>query len=777
MFRLIVRGVVQGVGFRPFVYRLATSMGLKGYVKNTGDGTVEILIDRDVEEFVERLKREKPPIAQVSDVRVEKVERKLFNTFFIEKSGGKRDELSLPPPDVAVCEKCLKELFDPDDRRYRYPFISCTDCGPRFCIAVSLPYDRENTTLGEFPLCEECRKEYDNVEDRRYFAQSIACGKCGPDYRLMDRQKIISRGYEAIKETAKLLDSGYVIAIKGLGGFHMASVTDDELVFKLRKLLGREQQPFALMARDIESIKRVAKVSDLEEKELKSFVRPITILKKREKDSFYAVAPKLDTIGVMLPYAPIHHLLFQNLKADFLVMTSANLPGEPMFIDDSVFELPIDFALTHNLRISNRVDDSVVKVINGRRMIIRRSRGFVPNAFFLDSKLTCIALGAELYNSISMLKDGQVIQSQYIGNTANFKTFNEFFKQAFSFFKSFLKMEKIDAIFCDLHPLYNTSSFAEKISKELSSRLIRIQHHFAHGMSVMAERNLEKAVSISVDGVGYGFDGSVWGGEVLLIDFEKMRFDRIGRLEEFKLLGGDLAARYPLRILFSLIFEQLGDYGILERYEKYLRDNESFEIFARQFEREINVFKATSMGRMLDAMASMLEICMERTYEGEPAMKLEALARDLNPESNPDVKSDMKPDIENVKPRIELVREESSFPPFVENDEVKIGKREVAVLKTKAFFADCLERYLEGESRKKIASEFVQYLAKGLAEIAAREKLPIVLSGGVAYNELFTSEVEKSVKEKGLEFYTNETTAAGDNGISFGQIYLAKFLE
>ncbi len=763
MYRLTVKGIVQGVGFRPFVYRLAKAMGLKGYIKNTGDGTVEILIDGDLEEFIYRLKNERPPVAVVESVRVEEVKEKPPEEFVIEKSGGSRKELSLPPPDVATCDACLKELFNPEDRRYLYPFISCTDCGPRFSIAFRLPYDRENTTLADFPLCKDCEKEYWNVEDRRYYAQSIACRKCGPDYELVSGKKIKKR-LDGIINAAKLIDSGKIVAVKGLGGYHIACATDDEVVWRLRKILNRPQQPFAVMARDMNAVKKVARVSEEEEKEMLNYIRPITVLKKRNASSFFAVAPKLDTIGIMLPYAPLHYILFRFLKADFIVLTSANMPGEPMYIDDGIFNLPIDAVLRHNLKIANRVDDSVIKFVGRHRMIIRRSRGFVPKTFSLDTDIKAIALGAELYNSIAMLKDGKIVLSQYIGNTANFRTYNEFFKSAVDFFKSFLRMDGIDAVFCDMHPLYNTSRFAEELAERENARLVKVQHHFAHGMSVMAEKRMDKAVAIAVDGVGYGFDGSIWGGEVLLIDFEKQKFQRIGRLETLELLGGDLAVKYPLRLLFSAVYGEKKDYSPLEPYRKYLRKGESFELFAKQMDEGIAIAKASSAGRFLDACSAMLELCFERTYEGEPAMKLEACIEESEA-------------LSYYRPEIKRVEEYAVYRSPADGN---MSKAEVSVIGIREIICDALERYMAGESKGVIAYQLIDCLAKSLAEVAgkaAKRMGYVVMSGGVAFNSYLTPLVERYLAENNIELYLNEGVAAGDNGISLGQIYMAKYLE
>ncbi|RLI80373.1 carbamoyltransferase HypF [Archaeoglobales archaeon] len=767
MYRLTVKGIVQGVGFRPFIYRLAKSMNLKGYVKNTGDGTVEIVIDKSLEEFLTRLKNEKPPISQIDDIKVEEIQKITYNDFVIEESSGRGEELSLPPPDVALCEKCLEEVFDVKNRRHMYPFISCTDCGARFTVAIRLPYDRYNTTFNDFLLCKECEKEYWNVEDRRYYAQSIACGVCGPNYEFVYDGGVI-KGLDGIKVAAKFVDDNKIVAIKGLGGFHIACKTNDKVILRLRKLLNRPQQPFAVMVRDIDTLKRIAFVSGGEERELQSHVRPIVVLRKRENKEFEAVAPKLNTIGVMLPYTALHHILFHFMDADFVVMTSANLPGEPMYIDDGIFNMKLDGYLRHNLKIHNRCDDSVVKFVGKRRMIIRRSRGFVPKTIQINSNYTAIAFGAELYNSMGILKDKKAILSQYIGNTANFQTFNEFFKRAVEFFKNFVNLSKIDYVICDLHPFYNTTNFAERFSEKVNANLIKIQHHFAHALSVMAEKKLNKAVAITVDGVGYGLDGNIWGGEVLLVDFDKNVFQRIGRLEYIKLLGGDLAVNFPLRTLFSIVYGYKREYDCLSRYERYLNENESFELFAKQYERNLAVIKASSAGRVLDAVAALLEVCFERTYEGEPAMKLEAIAEC----SDKFPKSSSKPS-SAYKPIIDEVREKAKYSMF--GDEPKHGN--VKVLRISPIVCDALEKYDDGECGKdKIALDVIEYLADGLSTIAIntakKYDLPVVLSGGVAYNSIFTPRVEKNVKNAGVEFYTNELVAAGDNGICLGQLYL-----
>ncbi len=744
MFRLVVTGRVQGVGFRPFVYRLARSMELKGYVKNAGDGTVEIVIDRNHEEFIERLEREKPPMAFIERIVIEKCDGD-FQSFNIIQSGGKSGFFSLPPPDFAICEKCSQEIFNPENRRYLYSFTTCTDCGQRFSVSERLPFDRKNTTLGKFPLCRECMEEYTTPEDRRYFAQSITCPVCGPEYRL---HPLDLSGKDAIKSAAELLEIGKIVAIKGIGGFHIACIVEDDTVARLRKILGRPQQPFAVMVRDISAAERYAEIGSAERKELESFVRPIVVLKKRKE--LFQVAPDLDTIGIMLPYTALHMILFSFLECDALVMTSANLPGEPMAIEWP--EIDCDAVLHHNLRIHNRVDDSVLKIVNGRRMIIRRSRGFVPYPIGLDAELTAVSLGAELYNSIGILKDRKAILSQYIGNTANFKTYSSFFKKAVDFWLDYLDV-KPEIIVCDAHPLYNTSRYAEELSEKLDTDLLRIQHHLAHALSVMAEKRIERAIAITVDGAGYGYDGTVWGGEVLVVDVRERIFERVGRLERIKLLGGDMAVHYPLRTLFSIIYSAEKSWDMLESYKKYLRKNENFEILERQYRRNINVALASSAGRYMDAISAMLEVCFERTYEGEPAMKVEGIT---------------KKGKQIYLPEIESSYELRSF----SFDGSEKSRGEVRVIKYDHIFSDSLKRYLSGEDRRVVAWRLIDYLASSFAEIVKDYDLPVVLSGGVAFNTHFSQSLSRKVT-----YHTNEHVPAGDNGIALGQLYSLMCLE
>ncbi len=768
MYRIIIKGVVQGVGFRPAVYRIASNLGLKGYVRNIGNGEVEVVVDKWPERFVEILKANAPALARIKSVHVERFDSgHKYNDFSIVKSDeGKMDgEISLPPVDSAICNDCLRELMDEKDRRYEYAFISCTACGPRFTVFNEFPFDRKNTTFCKFKLCEDCEREYNDIESRRYYAQTIACQRCGPDYTLISNDTH-TKGTSAVMLAAKMIDEGGILGVKGWGGYHIACVTDDDVVRGLRTILKRPQQPFALMARDINAIKRVAHVNTPEEKALISFQRPIVVLKKKRSDSFYEVSPGLDTLGIMLPYAPLHHLLFKYMKADFIVMTSANMPGEPMFIDEGIMDgIKLDGYLVHNLKIASRCDDSVVKILNNKQVFIRRSRGYVPKEISINTKKDVIAVGAELYNSICVVKNGKAIMSQYVGDTSKFTTYNDFFKNVVGFFIRVLK-PKIKAAICDMHPLYNTSNFARELSTREGIALYEVQHHFAHAMSVMAERDMTRAVAIVCDGAGYGFDGNVWGGEVLLLDFDANNFKRVGHIENFELIGGDLATRYPLRVLFSILRKTKHYETLADLYSRYLRKGESFQILEKQLENDIGVVKSSSAGRYMDAISAMLKLCFHRTYEGEPAMKLESVAK--------------KCEID-AKPQVKRAEETSIFSHVYKNDDFTVRKSDVHVLEISGFVGNLFERLLESESDvSKIAYQAIVYLADGLTEIASKVAkkydMPVVLSGGVMVNRYFVERAIKNLKNKNIDVILNELVAPGDNGISLGQAYLARFV-
>lgn len=702
MLKLQVHGVVQAVGFRPFVHRTAVKNNLKGYIANVGDH-VEIAVEGDpenIEQFLKDLQEKKPSISEIDRIQTEILPDQNFKTFKVIKSQKKIDGESIIPPDIAVCDECLQELFSPSDRRYLYPFINCTHCGPRFTIIEEMPYDREKTSMKAFPMCAFCREQYTDIANRRYHAEPVCCPEEGPHYSM------------SIKEAAHLLDKGKIVAVKGLGGFHIACTIDDSVVLRLRTLLNRAEQPFALMARDLPSVREIAYTSEAEEELLLSWMRPIVVLRKR--NPLQSVAPSLHTVGIMLPYAPVHHLLFHYCKVPVLVMTSANFPGNPMLIDNELAQKELPFAnafLTHNLQIVNRCDDSVIR--NG--LFIRRSRGFVPRGIPISHKGTVLAVGGELNNTFCIAKGGKAFLSQHIGDTTHYDTLL-FQKEAISHFMNLLTIDWSDfeIIFCDLHPHYNTRKQAEEFSKQYSIPLQCVQHHFAHAYGLMAEHQKEMLV-ITADGAGYGLDGNVWGGEVL------SREERLGHLEYVPMLGGDLATKYPERMLLSYLEHEIPG-------RKYFKEEQ--EILLNQLRKERTLTSST--GRFLDAVAVLTGVCYERTYEGEPAMKLESLA---------------------------VTGEDLGIPMEVEGDTIMVRDYVKSISEVQA-------------PKKDIAKTTHVAVAKAYIELIGGLdiQLPLGFSGGVAYNEIIAAVLRKEALKGGREFYVHKLVPPGDGGTSFGQV-------
>ncbi|AFK22452.1 carbamoyltransferase HypF [Pyrococcus sp. ST04] len=754
-YKIHVQGIVQAVGFRPFVYRIAHAHNLRGYVRNLGDAGVEIVVEgkeEDIKAFLSDLYNKKPPLAKIERVERREIEPQGFDRFYIEKSSnesrGEGD--SIIPPDIAICEDCLRELFDPNDKRFMYPFIVCTNCGPRFTIIEDLPYDRENTAMREFPMCDFCRSEYEDPLNRRYHAEPVACPTCGPSYRLYTNtgEEIIG---DPLRKAAKFIDRGYIVAIKGIGGIHLAcDARREDVIAELRKRLFRPQKPFAIMAKDLETIRTFAYIAPEEEEELTSYRRPIVALRKKEPFPLPEnLAPGLHTIGVMLPYAGTHYILFHWSKTPVYVMTSANFPGMPMIKDnEEAFEKlkdVADYLLLHNRRILNRADDSVVRFVDGKRAVIRRSRGFVPLPIEIPFEYKGIAMGAELMNAFGVVKGNRVYPSQYIGNTSKVEVL-EFMKDAISHFKKILRVGDFDIVITDLHPTYNTTKLGMELAKELDAELLQVQHHYAHVASVMAEHNLDEVVGIALDGVGYGGDGKTWGGEVIYVSYEDV--ERLAHIEYYPLPGGDLASYYPLRALIGILSKVMDIEDVRNTIKKYCPNAVSslkygeveFNVIFNQLAREINVAYASSTGRVLDAFAVLLNVAYRRHYEGEPAMKLESFAfRGKN----------------DLKLRLQ-----------VEGEEIKVTE----------LFEEVLN-IIERANPADIAYSIHLSLARTFAEIAvekAREfgAKAITLSGGVAYNELITKTIRKIVEASGLKFHTTYEVPRGDNGINVGQAFL-----
>jgi hydrogenase maturation protein HypF len=764
---IYVTGLVQGVGFRPFVYRLATSMDLKGFVVNLGDAGVEIVVEgpaSTIKRFVERLRLEKPGPARIDDILVEWLEyRGDFKDFRIMPSDHKvRQSGSSIPPDIAICDDCIKDLMGGDPRWSKYPFTCCAVCGPRFTMIVDLPYDRERTSMVKFPMCKPCQRDYEDPANRRYHAEGICCRFCGPKNELLDRSGTKIPCEDPIREAAKLIKEGFVVAVKGIGGFHIACLaTDDDVVLKLRRRRRRPQQPFAVMSPSIECVESFAYVDQIERELLLSKERPIVVLRSKPGSPISPwVSPGLDSVGVMLPYTGMHLLLLMYVDEPALIMTSGNYPGEPMAItvDDALKRLlgVVDYLLTHNRDIVNRCDDSVVRVTRGVPTFLRRSRGYAPSpvAFLgIGEKGGCVvALGGDLNVTISFLMGNKCYVSQHIGDLDNPDSL-DFLAQAYRFFKKALRVKEVDAIACDLNRAFASMKFAEELSKELGAPLIRVQHHHAHAASLMAEAGLgpgDEAIVIAMDGVGLGDDGTAWGGEILLTTYE--RYERVGCIRPYPLPGGDLCAYYPIRALAGLLSQVMS----LEELEELLTERfpnafkygpREVPVVVKQLCSGLNVMLSSSTGRYLDAVSAMLGICTYRSYEGEPAMKLEALARAGNSAIAVDV-------------------------PIVDKGKVSMVDASQIVLQ--------LLTSMKDNSPSCIAKAAHVAIAKGLAEIACSKALEegvkvVGVSGGAAVNEVLIETIEKEVSSCNLVLLRHRALPPGDGGLSAGQAVVGRF--
>lgn len=758
--RILVQGIVQGVGFRPNVYRLAKALKLNGYVRNLGN-VVEIVVEgdeKDIKSFKNDLKVKTPPISKIDSLQMkwlDEIPSPEFDNFKILESSANFSGSSVIPPDVATCDSCLEEVMKKGDRRYKYPFTACTDCGPRFTVIRSVPYDRERTSMEEFPLCPDCTVEYENPEDRRYHAEATCCPVCGPDVFLYRDQKIELEN--PIKETAKLLDEGNILAIKGIGGTHLVAKTTDDLpVIKMRERLGRMNQPFACMSPDVSTIRSFAEVADYEEETLLSRNRPIVVLKKN-KDYYLSpyVAPDLHNLGVMLPYSALHHLLFTYTDAPAYIMTSANMPGEPMLTQNqdiiSKLEGVADYYLLHNREIVNRCDDSVVRFRGGDMAFIRRSRGYVPEPYDfsnINKDLNVLALGPEIDVTFSLLKEGKCYMSQHIGDTTKYETFL-YLQEAIEYMMGITRTDRIDVVACDLHPQFFTTKLAHELGERFKCPVLKVQHHHAHATALSVDWGVDELICIAADGVGYGEDGSAWGGEILYSNGPK--YERLASLMPQKMPGGDLTTRYPARMMMAMLYPHYDEDEMVDLMKTHYVDYfphgaKEVDIVANQMDREFNLTETTSTGRVLDAISAALHICGERTYEGECAMKLESTAYTGE-------------DIFDLPIKI-------------------IQNNVMDVLDTPQILSSVLEKKLEGEPVKDLACSAQRAVSQGLAELAilAADKKDVDAiggSGGVFYNEAISMTIKKFVEDAGYRFLQHKNSCAGDGSVSLGQAAVA----
>lgn len=643
-YRLLVVGVVQGVGFRPFVYRLASKLGISGYVRNIGGSEVEIYIEgseESLKKFIEDLRRTAPPVTMIEELMVIPVESLGLKDFRILPSAEEAVKYSMIPPDIGICDDCLREVLDPLNRRYRYPFNSCAWCGPRYSMMYRIPYDRENTAMNDFPLCSDCLSEYVGPENvRRFHAQGISCPKCGPKLYVYTKDGEQLDVKDPIDFCSKLINEGYIIAVKGLGGYHVAALaSDDDVVLRLRAKKLRPQKPFAVMALNEVVASRLCYVDDTAIKLLKSPERPIVLLPKREDTpvSKY-VSPGLDVEGIFLPYTALHYLLVDGVSDKFAIMTSGNPRGKPMCIDEEcAFKLLkdyVDYFLIHNRVIVNRVDDSVIRFTNNRPTLIRRGRGYAPKWIRIKFKFKrpVIAFGAELQSTGAIAFDDKVVLTQYIGDAddhdvlADLDRYLTFLVRAYGvdISKSYLVVDK--------HPNYATRLLAEYYLRTYGGDLIEVQHHYAHALSTATDVGVdptEDFIAIVMDGVGYGDDGNIWGGEILLANHFK--YFRVGHLE-YVPIPDDSFVNYPPRMLLSYLYKLLrSEDGVraivanmgLNKLFRY--GNVEVDVVLKRLTKSSTMTSST--GRFLDSISALLRVCYERTYEGEPAIKLEAASR------------------------------------------------------------------------------------------------------------------------------------------------------
>ena len=743
------------MGFRPFIYRTAVRNGLTGYVRNRGDAGVEILLEGNeqrIQSFLHDLKEKKPPLAQIHDIITTTLQGKSEHAKFTIYKSSEETALSgsITPPDIAICNECLQELRNPKDPRYEYFFITCTNCGPRFTIIERLPYDRENTTMREFPLCGYCQKEYSDPLNRRFHAQTVACPKCGPKVYLTTRNGEPIRHEDPVREAGRLISEGAILAIKGYGGFHVAaSTTKEKPLMTLRKAKHRRTKPFAIMARSLSATKTFAEVTAKEEELLTSYARPIVLLNKNSQFSLSPlVAPDLHNVGVMLPYTGLHYMLFDRVGDVAFVMTSANPPDQPIVKDnDEALKTlgdTVDYFLFHNRKIAYRCDDSVTRVHGNHNAFIRRSRGYAPAPIMLTEKAKrcVVGLGGELNNTSCVLFENKAFISQHVGDVENIET-KAFLQEATNHLIR-LTNSHINAVACDLHPKFTTTNLAKELAEKNGWQLIPVQHHHAHIAALMIEHAVDEIVGIACDGYGYGVDGEAWGGEILLCTRESADFKRLAHLEPQPLLGGDAATRYPLRMAAGILNKKVNVENWLLHNSRHLPHGETeAKLMLQQLKKANNITETTSCGRVLDAVAAVLGLCHERTYEGEPAMKLESAA---------------------MKGKDTL-----KMKPIINRDTLDTTQLLSAIFENR-----------DKAAKADLAYSAHAYLAKGLASLAiekARENSvkTVGFSGGAACNEILASLMRETVEAAGLRFLVHEAVPAGDGGISFGQAVVGGF--
>jgi hydrogenase maturation protein HypF len=746
-----VEGIVQGVGFRPFVYNQAALFDLKGWINNNTDG---VYIDvegqeENLDKFIHNLKHKKPFLARIENIIIDEKELINYESFEIRASERKNEKITLISPDIAVCEDCIDDITDSSNKRYKYPFTNCTNCGPRFSIIKAIPYDRDNTTMSKFTMCKECNEEYTNPADRRFHAQPNVCKECGPYLWIEDSRGMKVETEDVLGLVRQKLKDGNIFAIKGIGGFHLICDAKNEVAVKqLRNRKNRPDKAFAVMMKDIENVKKYCHLNIEEERVIAGSRKPIVILEKAASyDLSEYIVPNQKTLGVMLPYTPLHYLLFEdNIEA--LIMTSANVNGLPLeYKNKSAVENLgniADYFLLHNRDINLSIDDSVVRVVDNEVRILRRARGYVPEPIKMENTKEILACGSNMKNTFCIGKEKFLFLSQYNGNLENIETIEHYennieqFKNIFNFTPKYLA--------CDMHPNYASSEYA--YSSVLPK--IQVQHHHAHIVSCLAENNISRRViGIVYDGTGYGTDGNIWGGEFLLCDYKK--FTRLGHLDYIKMPGGEKAIKEPWRMAVSYIYKMFK----AKIWNECITETQMREILIRLYgkkavniismiEADINCPKTSSIGRFFDAVSSLIGIRDKITYEGQAAIELEAIASHKSLD-------------------------------FYEYD---IVAEEGYIVKPEKIIADIIKDKLLGEKPSIISDKFHNTIVKFTKDICKQirkdtEINEIALSGGVFQNSILLKNLINEFKNEGFIVYSNKLIPTNDSGVALGQIVIA----
>lgn len=751
-----VWGVVQGVGFRPFVFRLAHDYNLCGLVRNTSEN-VEIEIEgnrEDIESFLNDLEAKAPPMAHIEKVAYSFLPARGFDRFEILTSQSKAGKYQLVSPDIATCEDCKRELFSPDDRRYRYPFINCTNCGPRFTIIEDIPYDRAKTTMRRFKMCPSCQKEYDDPLDRRFHAQPNACARCGPHLELVNADGNPVASCDPIRKAVSIIEEGKILAIRGLGGFQLAcDATSGRAVDVLRERKRRPAKPFAVMVATLDEVARHCFLTQEEEKLLRSPQCPIVLLRWKQDSSNIctSVAPKLKYIGMMIPYTPVHHLLLRAANRP-LVMTSGNLSEEPIAKDNDEALLRLkgiaDYFLIHDRDIYSRYDDSVYFVDELPRPI-RRARGYAPYPVFLPFKSKpVLACGAEEKNTFCLTKDEHAFLSQHIGDMENEETL-EHFENTVQIYKELFRVEP-EVIACDMHPEYLSTKYAHRISSRYGLRLLQVQHHHAHIASCLAENRFTgPVIGVSLDGTGYGSDGTIWGGEFLIADMASFR--RAGHLQYVPLPGGAAAIKKPSRMALSYLYTLLDDDFPIEELPLVDLEANEIETVKKQLKQRINCPLTSSAGRLFDAVSALAGIRGKIDYEAQAAIELEMAAPgDL--------------DGSEIEPY-----------PFKINEE-----QGVKVLGLADLVSAIVQDIKNGVAIPLLSARFhvtaariIARMCQSIANEVGTGK--VALSGGVFQNRLLFGLATAELKKAGFEVLTHKLIPCNDGGVSLGQAVIANF--